>query len=181
MPMSPKRAPRIDEESLIEYLRRCTNPTWLDRYLDLIGEVLQVSDLGIDDPRLVCSLVDGEVYLPVSINYRYVLYAKRANYATTIICPYNLQTRRDLHLGSPWSFRQLAGERHTGAVPPIVVRIDSGQPIAEELREAWHTCLRAEVQRAKASPSRRAHNPFVAQAALDVAYRRQLVGFALRG
>ena len=167
--MPTQRAPRIDEESLIEYLRRCTNPAWLERYLDLLSEALQVSGLTIDDPRLVCSLVDGEVYLPVSINYRYVLYAKRANYATTIICPYDLQARRDLHLGSPWSFRQLAGERRTGAVPPIVVRIDSEQPLAEELREAWHTCLRAEVDRAKASPSRRAHNPF--QASINVEYR----------
>lgn len=64
------------EERLIARFRIAPDRQWVENWLDLANELIEVAGLKHDDSRLVMSLPQGK-FLPITINRRYVLTAFR--------------------------------------------------------------------------------------------------------
>jgi hypothetical protein len=172
-----------DENSFIEHLHLTYDRIWADKYFDLIAEVIDVSKLSSGDPRLVTSVVRNKAYLPVTINNRYVLVASKDTDEAHIICQKQLEAREDLHSGVTFEFRQLPGERKYNDIPPIMVEIDESLIIQQELRVSiygWKSTILIERDRAKGSPYKKYHNPFVFKAAIDQKYRNNIFSLVFK-
>jgi hypothetical protein len=172
-----------DEDSFIEHLYLTQDRTWLEKYFDLIAEIIDISKLSSGDPRLVTSVVRNNAYLPVTINNRYVLVASKNSDEINIICQKQLGSRKDLHSGVIFEFRQLPGERKYNDIPPIMVEIDENLVILEELRVSpygWKQTILTETDRAKGSPYKKYHNPFVFKAATDKEYRNAIFSLVFK-
>jgi hypothetical protein len=166
-----------DEDSFIEHLHRIHERSWTEKYFDLIAEIIDMAQLSSGDPRFVTSLVRTKAYLPITINNRYVLVASKNTDEAHIICQKQLKSREDLHSGVTFEYRQLPGERKYNDVPPIMVEIDTNLVILQELRGSpygWESTILIERDRARGSPYKKYHNPFVVKAAIDRKYRNAI-------
>ncbi|NTU73955.1 hypothetical protein HGB07_07415 [Candidatus Roizmanbacteria bacterium] len=164
----------IDENSFIDHLRLCEDREWAEKYFNLIAEVINITGLQSTDPRIVTSVIRGNVYFPVSVNNRYVLVSSKKHYGAYITCQRQLSDRTDLHLGVWFDFKQLSSEKANGDIPPVMVAVDENLNIPQELRGSiygWNRTLLIETRRAKASPYRKYHNLYVYKAAKDLDYR----------
>ena len=163
-----------DEESFVDHLRLCADRNWMKKYFNLIAEIISITGLRSDDPRIVSSIVTNNAYIPITINNRYVLVSSKQNYNASIICQQQFSDRTDLHLGVVHTFGQLPGEKAQNDTPPVLVKIDETLDICQELRDSiygWKRTLLIETTRAKASPYKRYHNASVYKAATDREYR----------
>jgi len=164
-----------DEDAFIEHLRLSDDRKWTEKYFNLIEEVITITSLSSDNPRIVTSVARSNAYLPVTINNRYVLASFRQSYDAVIICQRQFLDRLDLHTGVSYYFKQLSGEKAEHDIPPILVVIDNNLSIPQELKESlygWKRTLLIETGRAKSSPYKRYHNPYVYKAAVDKTYRK---------
>ena len=76
-----------------------------------------------------------------------------------------------------FTFRQLPGERKHNAIPPIMVAIGDNLTISQEIRSSlygWRKTILIEKDRAKGSPYKKYHNPYVFKAAIDRKYRNDI-------
>jgi len=168
-----------DENSFIDHLRKFNDKNWIEVYFDLIAEVIDTTGLRSDDPRIVTSVVRSDAYFPVTINNRYVLASSKHYDNAFIICQREFHNREDLHSGVSYYFNQLPGERANNDVPPILVIIDKNLIIEPELRSSiygWRRTLIIEANRAKGSPYKKYHNPYVYKAAKNKDYRANIFG-----
>ena len=167
----------IDENSFIDHLRLCDDRDWTEKYFNLIAEVVRITGLSSANPRIVTSVVRSTAYFPVSVNNRYVLASSKQNYNAYIICQRQFFERTDLHIGVWFNFKQLRAEKVNNDIPPIMVEIDDTLAVPHELKDSvygWRRTLVIETGRAKASPYRKSHNPYVYKAATDLDYRKAI-------
>ena len=184
------------ENSLIERLRQAPDRAWAESYLDLAKELVEITGLGNDDPRLVMSLRQGKT-LPITINRRYVLTAFRLDEGQHekrwLIPDYtNPPSHAVVELVLPASMKdeidKLPGViRHSSFDPGFSRETNDNVPrfvsfsvasrftFSPEVIEGWQQTLLAERDHGRASPYRRFHEPIVYRAVMDLVFRRQVL------
>lgn len=165
------------ENDLIERLRQAPDRKWAESYLDLAKELVEITGLGNDDPRLVMSLRQGK-FLPVTINRRYVLAAPLGQAVVELILPASMKAQIEKLPGVIRHGSFAPGfSRETNDNVPRFVSFSMAPKFnfSPEVLEGWQQTLLAERDHGRASPSRRFHEPTVYRAVMDLAFRRHVL------
>jgi hypothetical protein len=183
---------------LVERVSNAPGPDWIDSYFDLLDDLISVTGLSDDDPRLVTSLPQDS-RIPVSINNRYVLVAMRragsegrgeyrGDYNERVQ-EHNRWATTGFILGSDandvdelveladyhFPFDPLSGEDETDT-PHYVEYIGSpDKRVTREFKQAWLDAATQEVDRATSSPYKRHHESVVYEAARNQEYREKVI------
>lgn len=179
-----------DNEEKLELLKKriqmAPGREWINIYFDLVRDILKITSLHPDDPRLVLSLSPKTTswFFPVTINFRYVasIRKKRINgqdrlYVGLIFNTYAKDIPQVRLAGDTngWGqFRNLTGEY---SEPPYFLKFENISELmywleaSEQFYLAWSKSVLAEVNRAKFSTFRRFHEPLMIKMALDLDYR----------
>lgn len=181
------------QERFVQKVKLAPSREWANLYFDLAKQVLDISGLKNDDPRLIMSLSPNKNgwYFPVTINFRYVIaWQKRkidgqVKYFVGLIfasyCRNIPELSRDRHIQESWKFSNLRGEF---SEPPYFLRFDNLYEAAsliassDPVKQCWHDALTTEVNRAKASPYRRFHQPKVYKSVIDKNFRAETLDMA---
>jgi hypothetical protein len=184
------------EERLIERLRLAPDRQWAECYLNLAREVVEIAQLGNDDPRLVMSLPQSKC-LPITINHRYVLTAfhidEGQHEKRWVIADYrNPPGHAVLELILPGSMKDRIDElpgviRHSSFDPAFAGETAENVPrfvsfsaasrfhLPPEVLEGWQEAFLAESDHGRVSNVRKYHEPVVYRAVTDLQYRRGLL------
>ena len=184
-------------DKLVEWVSKSYTSQWINRYFDLLEDLISATGLSNGDPRLVTSLPqDGRI--PVSINNRYVLVAMRpagtathgryrddyeerlqqySKWATTgfILGP-NTDNVDELIEKADFYFPFKSRSENEGEPPHYVEYI--GEPdrmLDRSFKEAWLNAATREIEQAKSSPYKQYHEPVVYEAARDREYREKVI------
>ena len=187
---------RATEVRLLERMKQAPSREWMDKYFEMVRELLVATGLTNDDPRLVLTIPKGKG-LPVTINRRYVLTAFRLEHGhhekrwllpdysappgeavVEMILPASMA---DIIPQLPKAIRlsafdpAFAGE--TAENTPLWVSFGVTSPFSflPEILDGWRETIVTERDHGRASPYRDHHEPLVYQAVTDLAYRRQLL------
>lgn len=203
LPLHPTGDDPAVEERLIERFKLAPDRAWIESYLDLTRELLEVTGLTDGDPRLVMSIPPTRKCLPITINRRYVLSAFRRkaskhkkmrsnpNYLppqgrsiVELILPASMKDRIDRLpdvIRHGWFEPGFSGEME-GNVPRFVsFSVPSRFDLAPEVIEGWHQAVLAERDHARSSNFRQHHEPTLYKAVVGPAYRRRLLDRAFPG
>jgi hypothetical protein len=184
-------------EKFVEWVSKAYTPQWIDRYFDLLNDLISITGLSNDDPRLVTSLPqDGRI--PVSINNRYVLVAMRpagsathgryrddyeervqeySKWATTgfILGP-DTDNIEELIEMADFYFPFKTHSEGDGEPPYYVEYVgDPDRMIDRDFKEAWLNAATNQIERAEGSPFKQYHEPVVYRAARDGEYRKKII------
>jgi PLD-like domain len=166
-------------EQLVEKVKLSKDRNWIDSYLNLMKELLDITGLDSDDARLVTSTPQSYGILPVTINNRYVLssYRKKNDLLLGIIFPAIFENIEELKEKTKYygKFKPLSGESSLDT--PFYLRIEcaSKATVPEEFKKGWVSALLKETNRATGSPFRRHHEPLVYKAIMDLDYRQKVL------
>jgi hypothetical protein len=197
-----------EELALIKRVKRSPSREWIDRYFDLMESLISATDLENGDPRLVTS-IPGRKYsvpmsLPVSTNNRYALAMdvghKHISSHVVVDSEYMSKVQNDYVVGIIYGtefdrlpedfkmaeviyyghFDSLVYEK---TLPPFFLRLKNPEHLLMPgpLRDGWISAARAEIERSKGSPYRRAHRPIVYKAAVNREYRKTVLDKAFSG
>ncbi|NQV24908.1 MAG: hypothetical protein HQ518_11125 [Rhodopirellula sp.] len=180
--LSGKQPTSIAAEAsdLIERLRMAPSREWANWWLGLAGKLIEVTELGPDDPRLSMSLPkDGSI--AVTIIRRYVLAASLPISSTSgfgLILPVSMRQRieRMPNVMSFFCFRPgHSGETQSNA--PLFVSFSSDKPsqLQKDIIEGWEEAAITECSHGRRSSFRKYHQPIVYRAATDDEFRLQLL------
>lgn len=171
------------ESRLVKRFAKWPDRQWAESYLELVRELIQVSGLREEDPRLVMSVPRGKD-LPITVNSRYVLGAfgpdeeNPGHGVLGLILPASLDevARRlpGLIRGVPFGPKY---EGETDANTPLFVTLGVASPfdLDSALLSGWREAVQAECQHGQRSTFRKFHEPIVYRAATDLEYRKQLL------
>jgi serine/threonine protein kinase len=173
------------EARLIERLcDLAPNRQWVESYFDLARQLVEVAGLGPDDPRLVMSIPQSQIILPISINSRYVLAASQADEGQPghaildLILPASMKDRIDMLPGvighGPFK-PSFTGETADNVPLFVNLSVPSNFDLGPEVLEGWKQALLAERDHGQRSRFRKSHEPVVYDAATDPQYRRLLL------
>lgn len=180
-------------ELLVKRIKYAPSREWVNSYFDLVKQVLDVTGLKDDNPRLTMSLSPNKTnwHFPVSINFRYVIALQKkkvdekTKYFVGLIfasyCRDIPELSRDRHIKQSWQFSNLRGEK---TEPPYFLRFDNLYEVAslldssEQIKQCWHDALIAEVNRAKASTFKKFHQPKVYKLVTDKNFRAEVLDMA---
>ena len=170
-------------KQLVERLRLSPNREWINNYLNLIKEVLDVTGFTNQDPRLVTSIPKSSPwFLPVSVNHRYVLAPCRRNndFVVGIIYGPEFEHIPELQAKTVYygRFNPLSGENKKDAPFFLRFKNPSVPLLSEDIRRGWIQSILIEKQRAKSSPYRKYHQPIVYEAAMNINYRSAVLSEA---
>lgn len=167
---------------LIGRIKLAPNRTWINNYFDLVRQLIIGLDIRDDDRRLAIPITKktfDKPFLPVSINYRYVLAPDIENGELVIsfilACNFGgLLKETQLHVKKLSEF-----ERH-----PNVIEIDPPWWCSTKLdyfmqsnilRVAWLQECITQFGVAKSSTYRKSHKPIVYDAALYQDFREMIL------
>jgi PLD-like domain len=169
---------------LIERVGSMLSRQWASQYFDVVNELLQVTGLSGDDPRLALTIPynNWQHVLPVIINNRYVLASWRWQgkpMLGVIMGPEFDHVRKPYFVLPCGPFHALPQERARMLPTPCFARIaadDMDKFLAsQELKESWLDASLREVGRAVASTFRRFHRPNVYEAVVNLDFRNTLL------
>ena len=189
IPPGPEDSNQDDAASrarLIARLQQVGNRHWVEDYLRLQRDLLEALQIDGNDPRLVMSIPrDGKGwFLPISINNRYVLAPKRARNQSLIGIIYGENFDPDASnmtsVIDSGRFDDLPGEDPLRTPFFLRVRDTTDVFINDDLRTGWIAAARRELDRAKASPYRRFHQPECYRLAVDQSYQKSVLAEAFQ-
>jgi len=181
-------------EWLVQKVKFAPCREWANLYFDLVKQVLDITGLKNDDPRLTMSLPLNETnwHFPVSINFRYVIAMQKRKmdgqdkYFIGLIfasyCRAIPELSRNRHIEESWRCSNLRGEY---AEPPYFLRFDNLREAVSLLassgrvKNCWQDALIAEVNRAKASTFRKYHQPEFYKLVMDGNFRAEILVVSL--
>ncbi len=189
-----------NHEKLVEWVSKAYTPRWIDRYFDLLDDLISATGLSNGDSRLVTSLPqDGRI--PVSINNRYVLVAMRPAGSATHgryrddyeerVQKYSKWATAGFILGpdteniealielADFYFPFKTRSESDGEPPHYVEYV--GEPdriIDRDFKEAWLNAATNQIDQADGSPYKQYHEPVVYRAARDGEYREKVISEA---
>lgn len=181
------------QERFAQKIKFAPSREWVNSYFDLVKQVLDITGLKNDDPRLTMSLSPNKTswHFPVSINFRYVIAMQKRKidgqdkYFVGLIfasyCRDIPELSRDRRIKESWKFSNLRGEF---SETPYFLRFDNLYEAAsliassEQVKQCWHDALIAEVNRAKSSTFRKFHQPKVYNLVTDKNFRAEILDMA---
>ena len=175
---------------LIKQIKSAPGREWVNSYFDLVKRVLVIANLDNDDPRLAMSLTTNVSgwHFPVSVNNRYVIAwrksrkGERGNLFVGLIFNHKAREIQEI-VNSPYitkwgQYNHLPGENseppyllYFTNLPELLYLLETG----DEARRSWKESILLEVQRAKASPYRKFHEPLMYRMATDINFRAAIL------
>ena len=148
---------------------------WVNGYLDLVKKLLDRAGLGSEDERLVMS-IRGNGTLPVTINQRYVLWAKKPDQIGLIVpIAYdpgaNVTRERILKHDYFYAFQEKNARW-------VLLERPGGVQLSPEMKQLWLEAALCEVEAGKKSSFRKYHRPAFYQAVKDRQIREMLLNDA---
>jgi hypothetical protein len=183
---------------LVKRVSNAPDPEWIDSYFDLLDDLISVTGLSDDDPRLVTSLPQDS-RIPVSINNRYVLVAMRragsegrGEYRRDYnerVQEHNRWATTGFILGSDvdnidelveladyhFPFDPLSGEDESDTPHYVEYIGGPNRVVARNFKQVWLDAATQEVDRATSSPYKRHHESVVYEAARNQEYREKVI------
>lgn len=163
------------ETELIKAIKKTKkDKTWLNKYFDLIKEILTELDIEEKSQKITMS-VTKDLKMPISIGQRY------------IVCP---RHRRDaIGLILPLEFRDIISDYPTAVInedyfydkkgnqEALWIDFESDVIFTDDnfLFAQWKSAAKTELNRTIYSGYRRTHNPFYYKAAMDFNYRQTII------
>lgn len=167
-----------NRETFVSTFQQAPSAEWIDTAFDIFRELICELELRADDPRLVASFGGGDG-MSVSINNRYVF---NANFSGTprygLLVSRAAVERDDLtaQASRGSTFNALPGEADDET--PYFFRFERGieRELTDDLRDGWLAGAATELDRASGSPYKNSSRPILYKAAMDTAFREQLLG-----
>lgn len=153
---------------------------WITTFLDHLADLITIWGFDADDPRVVTTIRDGTDFA-ISVGSRYALKSYPQTEEVGFILSANTEDLEHLlEEGSATvAFEALSGEDPT-RTPHWVRYPGIGEQLREPaVRQGWLAEVGRSVDRGDVSPYRRHHEPVVFRAAVDGAYREQVLEEAL--
>jgi hypothetical protein len=168
-------------ERLVKTLKQSPSREWIEQYLDLVKEVIDLGRFENDDPRLVLSSTLRSNF-PVTINRRYVLSGfRKGKPLVGFTIPYDFEDLSELISQSqPPEFRYRQWKPHPGEIAekcPYFLAFE-GFPknrLTPKQKSAWKQAILAEMERCSKSNYKRFHDPLVYQIVVDLTFRNTLL------
>ena len=163
------------ETELIKAIKKTKkDKTWLNKYFDLIKEILTELDIEEKSQKITMS-VTKDLKMPISIGQRY------------IVCPRHHRDAIGLIL--PLEFRDIISDYPTAVInedyfydkkgnqEALWIDFESDVIFTEDnfLFAQWKNAAKTELDRTMYSGYRRTHNPFYYKAAMDFNYRQTII------
>ncbi|WP_017305457.1 HNH endonuclease [Spirulina subsalsa] len=164
-------------ERLVQLLQQSPSREWIEQYLDLVKEVIDLGKFENDDPRLVLSLTQRNNF-PVTINRRYVLSGfRKGKPLVGFTVPYDFENLSKLIARSePPEFSSHQWKPHPGEVAekcPYFLAFE-GFPanlLTPKQKSAWKQAVLAEIGRCSKSPYKHFHEPLIYKVVVDLTFR----------
>lgn len=162
---------------LVQRVSKAPSPEWIHSFFKLAGDLLSVTGLSNDDPRLLMSLPQAGT-IPITVNNRYTLVAFRGVQSRTeFILPSNMEEADAIVDRADYAgrFDPIYSEAESDA--PWFVGFDGlpYQAVDEEFKNMWFRAIKTQMERATASPYKKYHEPVVYRAAHDRDYRERVI------
>lgn len=172
-----------DGYDLVEHLRIAPSRSWASLWLDMAKQLVEVAELGPDDPRLVMSLPQDRS-MAVTINRRYVLNVSqpfddfRGYPDIGVILPASMRDELDRmpNVIGVFPFR----DGHRGETPdtaPLFVTFSNGESFKFKpaILDSWNEAVLTECLHGQKSNNRRHHQPTMYRAVSEVGFRERLL------
>lgn len=166
-----------NRETFVSTFQQAPSAEWVNTALDIFRELVCELELRVDDPRLVASFGGGDG-MSVSINNRYVFNANFSGTPRYGLLVNRVAVERDdltAQASRDSTFNALPGEADDAT--PYFLRFERGieRELAGSLRDGWLTGAATELDRASGSPYKNSNRPILYRAAMDTAFREQLL------
>lgn len=175
------------QEEFIGRIRLAPNRVWISNYLDLVRQLIIGLDIREHDPRLAITIplkTYDKPYIPVSINYRYVLAPDNEN--GELVISFVLGKKYDSLSKEIQEKVKDKGDfkPHRNLIepnPPGWFSTNLGFFMQSNiLRVAWlQECIN-QLAAAKSSAYRKSHEPIIYDAALFLDYRAMILDKAFK-
>lgn len=169
----PLPVDREAHEDLVEVVEAAPSRAWIDTFLDLVAELIDITGVTPDDDQLVMSIRTDQKSLPISLGNRYCLKGYPKDEKLGVILPHGSAAVNELHQKGV-STSQFSGEEN----PPHWYSFSAASADEVSLgdyHEDWKRALEAERERGYRRVRGDAHEPAVYHAATDTVYRRRLL------
>ena len=171
-----------EASDLIERLRMAPSREWANCWLDLARQLIEVTELGPDDPRISMSMPQNRL-MAVTIIRRYVLWVPLPN-ANSLHAPEvglilpasnRPQVKRMPDVVSYDSFRPgHKGETQNTAPLGVIFATEDGFDLNSAVLDGWKEAAIAECSHGRRSNFRKHHQPIMYRAVSDDEFRLQL-------
>jgi len=169
----------VTDEELAQKVKLAPSREWANSYFDLVKEILDVTKISEDNPRLLMSLRQKDRrYFPITINSRYVIVSDTQDVG--LIFTPNYREIPELRKKDNFEFKN----RNPDIEPPCFLWFDSLDEIvsllnsSKKVRQCWHDALIAEVNNAKLSRFRQHHQPKIYKLVADKIFRAKILDMA---
>lgn len=169
----PLPVDRDSHEDLVEVVEAAPSREWVDNYLDLGAELIEITGITPDDEQLVMSIRTDEKSLPISFGNRYCLKGYLEDEEVGVLLPHGSAAVDELREKGVSTSQFSRGEN-----PPhwYSFSAPSADDVAVgEYHEDWQQAVEAERERGYGRVRGDAHEPAVYHAATDAAYRRRVL------
>lgn len=164
-------------DRLIQVVQQSSSREWIEQYLDLVKEVIDLGKFENDDPRLVLSLTPRNNF-PVTVNGRYVLSGFRKGkplVGFTVPCDFE-DLSKLIARSEPPEFSSHQWKPHPGEVAEKCPYFLAFEGFPENLltpkqKSAWKQAVLAEIGRYSKSSYKRFHEPLIYQVVVDLTFR----------
>lgn len=169
----PLPVDRDSHEDLVKVVEAAPSGEWVDNFLDLTEELIEITEVTPDDEQLVMSVRTDQKSLPISLGNRYCLKGYLKDKELGMILPHGSAAVDELQEKGV-STGQFSGDEN----PPHWYSFSA--PSADdvtlgEYHEDWQRAVEAERERGHRRVRGDAHEPAVYHAATDAAYRRRVL------
>lgn len=167
---------RGDKSHLIERVGKAPNKKWMEEYLELAREVLEVTGFTNDSPELVMSAPKSSKRINVTVGHRYVLTCSLSETPQIgLILPENVpEIDTILKENEYWEFEDAEGDSEGEPYYVKFAEANSPSEIIDGLRKYWRKAISDEVGRYERAPRRKYHNPAIYRAVKDEKYRKNI-------
>ncbi|WP_144263716.1 zinc-binding metallopeptidase family protein [Haloglomus irregulare] len=167
---------RDSHDDLVEVVETAPSREWVDNFLDLVAELIEITGVTPDDEQLVMSIRTDQKSLPISLGNRYCLKGYLKDEKLGVILPHGSAAVDDLQEKGVD-----IGQFNGGEDPPHWYSFSASSAddvTLGEYHEDWQRAVDAERERGHRRVRGDAHKPAVYRAATDSNYRRRLLNDA---
>jgi hypothetical protein len=172
----PLPVDRDSHDDLVEVIETAPSQEWVNNFLDLVAELIEITGVTPDDDQLVMSIRTDQKSLPISLGNRYCLKGYVEDGELGVILPHGSTAVNELQRKGV-STGQFNGEEdpphwHSFLAP------SADDVTVGEYHEDWQQAVEAERERGHKRVRGDAHEPAVYHVATDADYRQRVLSDA---
>jgi len=157
-------------EELVGRVGKLPSRGYASSFFDLFAELIELTGLSNEDPRLVSSMPDSNDKIAVTVNRRYVLvaYPRSGEVGVTL-------TEREERFSEffDYNFGTVSGESEDES--PYFYMFPKPDEKIARMKRNWKDAIDHELKLADSAPRRKKHEPIVYRAAVDSVFRQRVL------